>query len=100
MITEIVRVEERGCANQKLTLHRHKNGAWVTEESVAEAIYKEGCFPEDQLDLKAAKSEYCYCDSNYCNSGKRATETTFFHHTDAMSVIFIFNVVKFMRSIR
>jgi hypothetical protein len=99
--TEIIRVEERGCASQKYTQQKLENGRWVPESGIEKEIYKDGCFPEKQgHDLKAAKSEYCYCSSNLCNTGKRTSETSFFHHTDAMSVIFIFNVVKFMRNVR
>ncbi|XP_065201411.1 uncharacterized protein LOC135832219 [Planococcus citri] len=95
-----VEVVERGCAPQKHSFHVYENNRWVPQNTIEKSIYEEGCIPFDPSGTKQQKSEYCYCSSNLCNTGKRATEASFFHHTDTMSVIFIFNVVKLMRSVR
>lgn len=97
--TDKVRVVERRCAPQQSEELQWKNSGWKRMNVIDKTLYAEGCSWE-QADSKAAKTQYCYCSSNYCNGGQRVIEMSLFHHTDAMSVIFIFNVVKLMRSIR
>ena len=84
---EIIRIEERGCAKQSYLYHKWVDEGYTPMVGIKKEIYQEGCFPENFDGLKASRSTYCYCSSNLCNSAKPTSEISFFHHTDAMSVI-------------
>ncbi|XP_063709457.1 uncharacterized protein LOC134837975 isoform X2 [Culicoides brevitarsis] len=78
----------RGCANQKYTEQVYRDGAWHKEFTVEEP-YEEGC-QEDQ-----DGSTYCHCKGKLCNA---ATDTPAYH-TDTMAVIFVFNLMKYLRNV-
>lgn len=105
-------------------------GRWRTEEAVAETAYEAGCAPERgeaARSVKSASATYCYCQSHLCNGATRAggvptvsrgrglvggggvagrrmaaalPAAHAHHHTDAMAVIFVFNAMKYIRSLR
>ncbi|KAK7571151.1 hypothetical protein V9T40_014755 [Parthenolecanium corni] len=93
-----VRIVERRCAPQQSRVLEYRQ-RWVPVNVIDEKLYVEGCSWE-QIDFKVTKTEYCYCSSNYCNSGQRVAKTSVFHHTDVMFIIFIVNSIKFILSIR
>mgnify|MGYP006952295633 CR=1 FL=1 len=69
------------------------------EESVQKDIYKSGCQETDNsAGLRTNSELYCYCDSNLCNSAQSTKDNL--SHTDVMTVIFVFNTVKYIRSLR
>ncbi|XP_058119310.1 uncharacterized protein LOC131288828 [Anopheles ziemanni] len=80
----------RGCAQQKNTEQVYKSGAWTPEHNIEEP-YEEGCQTLDD-------STYCFCRGALCNSATKAAERGSYH-TDAMAVIFVFNVMKYIRNI-
>ncbi|KAK7794426.1 hypothetical protein R5R35_003801 [Gryllus longicercus] len=118
---------ERDCAPQRYRFQRYDEarGRWHTEDAVAEAAYAPGCAPERgeaARSVKSASATYCYCQSHLCNGatrsgggggggggvggvgrgGARAAPAPLptSHHTDAMAVIFVFNAMKYIRSLR
>jgi hypothetical protein len=42
-------------------------------------------------------SIYCYCRGAYCNAAPK-NEPSMGYHTDAMAVIIVFNLVKYLRN--
>uniref|UniRef100_A0A336MXK6 CSON005820 protein n=1 Tax=Culicoides sonorensis TaxID=179676 RepID=A0A336MXK6_CULSO len=81
----------RGCANQKYTEQVYRNGSWHKEFTVEEP-YEEGC-KEDQ-----DGSTYCHCKGKLCNSATTQADTVGYH-TDAMAVIFVFNIMRYLRHV-
>lgn len=66
------------------------NKKWETKTNIEEP-YKEGCENSD------GSSQYCHCRGNLCNSAPKV-EKMMSHHTDAMAVIFVFNLMKYIRN--
>lgn len=91
---DIQETTERGCAMQKNDYMNYVQNKWVKESSVEEP-YTEGCL-KDSKD----ESEYCHCRGNLCNSvGKMKPYSNLYNSgIDAMSVIVVFNLVKYFRS--
>jgi hypothetical protein len=60
------------------------------KESSVEEPYAEGCMkdPKDE-------SEYCHCRGNLCNAVGKVESN--YNGIDAMSVIVVFNLVKYFR---
>lgn len=46
--------------------------------------------------MTKGKSMTCHCRGSYCNSAPKDTSS---YHTDAMAVIFVFNAMKYLRSV-
>ena len=68
----------------------YEKGKWEKKSVIAEP-YEEGC-------IKAAdESTYCHCRGAYCNSANKP-ENSISYHTDAMAVIFVFNIMKYIRN--
>lgn len=74
-------------------LQVYTQGTWETEISIEEA-YKEGC--EATNDVEKGKRTTCHCHGSLCNSASKDTSS---YHTDAMAVIFVFNAMKYLRSV-
>lgn len=70
-------------------LQIYKNGNWTKEHHIEEP-YEEGCQTIDD-------STYCFCRGSMCNAATKVEKNSY--HTDAMSVIFVFNVMKYIRNI-
>ncbi|XP_050071310.1 uncharacterized protein LOC126559227 [Anopheles maculipalpis] len=79
----------RGCAQQKNTEQVYRSGSWTPQHNIEEP-YTEGCQTIDD-------STYCFCRGSLCNSATKTTDRANYH-TDAMAVIFVFNVMKYIRS--
>ncbi|XP_014372000.2 uncharacterized protein LOC106721551 [Papilio machaon] len=93
-----VRIEGvlRDCAPQKHEYQDFKNGKWSPKTEVLEP-YKEGCFSGDDKGERVTTSRYCYCRSNLCNS---TPSTNHEGYTDIMGVILVFNLMKYINSLR
>lgn len=61
-----------------------------------EEPYEEGCVTQKDIGTLGTSTIYCHCRGSYCNS---ATKDSPSYHTDAMAVIFVFNAMKYLRSI-
>lgn len=57
-----------------------------------EEPYEEGC-KEDQ-----DGSTYCHCKGALCNAAVQTVDNSALH-TDAMAVIFVFNLMKYLRNV-
>lgn len=77
----------------RFVLQVYKQGAWQNEITIEEP-YVEGCV-NDTRDSDQ-KTVYCHCRGSMCNN---ATKDSPSYHTDAMAVIFVFNAMKYLRSI-
>ncbi|KAG8238899.1 hypothetical protein J437_LFUL015184 [Ladona fulva] len=112
---EIVRTESRGCAPQTYNYHSYSEGVgWSVQKAREDEAYEHGCTTDaaNPAGLKVPSAEHCYCSKHLCNSaasiggrrsvGERMVEevVTVAQHTDAMAVIVVFNVVKYIRSLR
>ncbi|XP_047510819.1 uncharacterized protein LOC125053501 [Pieris napi] len=84
----------RDCAQQKNEYQDYKNGKWSPKTEVVEA-YEEGCTSDNRGD-KAVVNKYCYCRSDLCNSSNTNHEG----YTDIMGVIVVFNLMKYINSLR
>lgn len=69
-----------------------RNHTWVNTRKIIEL--DEGC---GRL-KKDSDVVYCHCRGDRCNGAPAAKEASGYH-TDAMAVIFVFNVMKYLRSI-
>lgn len=76
----------RDCAQQKNTEQIYKNGNWTKQHHIEEP-YEEGCQTIDD-------STYCFCRGSLCNSATQVEKSNY--ATDAMAVIFVFNVMKYI----
>ncbi|XP_049839442.1 uncharacterized protein LOC126284510 [Schistocerca gregaria] len=94
-----VHVELKDCASQRYIYQTLLEDQWVTQDVVIDAAYEEGCHDAESEGLRTAATTYCYCRGNLCNSAKPTHEPSH-HHTDAMAVIFVFNAMKYIRSLR
>jgi len=90
---EVIETVQRNCANQKYTDQVFKNGAWQ-EENTVEEPYKPGCDVQKYVGLETTM--YCHCTGALCNSSSKESTS---YHTDAMAVIFVFNAMKYLRSV-
>lgn len=98
-IAETVEISVRDCAPQKYMYQVYTEGQWKLEKAVQADVYSTGCqLTDNSAGLKTNSELYCYCSENLCNSGKTAKDTS--THTDIMTVIFVFNAMKYIRSIR
>ncbi|XP_056640011.1 uncharacterized protein LOC130902561 [Diorhabda carinulata] len=59
---------ERDCANQKHVIQNYHHGEWHQEVSVEEP-YTPGCHKLDDKGTRTSNIEYCYCNTELCNSG-------------------------------
>lgn len=71
----------------------YKQGSWQNEISVEEP-YVEGCV--NQTGDGDQSTVYCHCRGSMCNTAPKDGPS---YHTDAMAVIFVFNAMKYLRSI-
>lgn len=71
-----------------------RNNTWVNTRRIIE-------LPEGCARLKKDSDVvYCHCAGDRCNgAGRTAATDASGYHTDAMAVIFMFNAVKYLRSI-
>lgn len=90
---------KRDCAPQLHSFQVLENRVWTHKNETLTSIYNEGCSKEDS-DIQATSTEYCYCQSYLCNSSKSSHDSSYSHHSDAMAVIFVFNAMKYLRSLR
>ncbi|XP_054279792.1 uncharacterized protein LOC128997984 [Macrosteles quadrilineatus] len=89
-----IQVSERGCAPQKRNIHFYQDGNWRMENKIEEDVYNVGCQNDEGLGMRSP-TEYCYCATNLCNSGDKSRD-----HADTMAVIIIFNLLKYIQSLR
>jgi len=88
----------RDCAHQKYTEQVFKQGSWQNENTVEEP-YEEGCQGSEsqkEIGIVGSSTIYCHCRGSLCNSAPKDSPS---YHTDAMAVIFVFNAMKYLRSI-
>lgn len=74
-----------------LSTQTYENGKWIKKSSVEE-IYPEGC------QKSGDGSEYCHCRGSLCNSATKLNDSKMSYHTDAMAVIFVFNLMKYIKN--
>ncbi|XP_026501281.1 uncharacterized protein LOC113404573 [Vanessa tameamea] len=86
----------RNCATQKHDYHDYKNGTWSPKTEILEP-YEEGCSHTDDKGERTTPTRYCYCRENLCNS---STNTNHEGYTDIMGVIMVFNLMKYINSLR
>ncbi|XP_053617253.1 uncharacterized protein LOC128679203 [Plodia interpunctella] len=92
-ITNVV----RDCAQQKHEYHDYHNGQWSPKMEVLEP-YHEGCQNvDDKGERTTSFNRYCYCRSNLCNT---SANTNHEGYTDIMGVIVVFNLMKYINSLR
>lgn len=87
----------RDCAAQKRDHQVYRDNQWHKEIDIEEA-YEEGCQVQDDKGARTLPTEYCYCRKNLCNSARTNDRSDLSYHTDAMAVIFVFNAIKYFRS--
>ncbi|CAK1590349.1 unnamed protein product [Parnassius mnemosyne] len=87
---------ERDCAPQTHAYQEYKNGKWSPKTEILEP-YEEGCTSIDNKGERATTSRHCYCRQDLCNS---TTSTTHEGYTDIMGVIVVFNLMKYINSLR
>ncbi|KAF4516888.1 hypothetical protein B566_EDAN011233 [Ephemera danica] len=90
----------RDCAPQRYHYREYENEEWKRKMRVDTEAYEEGCIVSEPGSNKPTRSEYCYCSQHLCNAGKATHDATSAAHTDAMAVIFVFNAMKYIRSLR
>jgi hypothetical protein len=79
--------------HESFRFQNYVQNKWVKEVSVAEP-YIEGCVRN-----KDDGSEYCHCRGNLCNSAPKIEPiTTVSYGVDTMSVLIVFNLVKYFRN--
>ncbi|XP_028035288.1 uncharacterized protein LOC114246793 [Bombyx mandarina] len=86
----------RDCAPQKYDYQEYKNGVWSPKTEVMEP-YKVGCQDIDDKGQRTTPTRYCYCRSNLCNSSPSVTHEGY---TDIMGFIVVFNLMKYINSLR
>ncbi|XP_011552453.3 uncharacterized protein LOC105384010 isoform X2 [Plutella xylostella] len=84
----------RDCASQKHEFQAYVNGRWEPRVEVLEP-YAQGCQQVDKGE-KISDTRYCYCRDNLCNTST-STEGSY---TDIMGVIMVFNLMKYINSLR
>ncbi|XP_065336522.1 uncharacterized protein LOC135937304 isoform X1 [Cloeon dipterum] len=97
----VTTVVQRECAPQAAPYQVLVDNKWQRRTKVEKDAYEEGCvIQHPDHPIKTNPTEYCYCSKNLCNSGKSTHDATSAAHTDAMAVIFVFNAMKYIRSLR
>ncbi|XP_049879199.1 uncharacterized protein LOC126376074 [Pectinophora gossypiella] len=86
----------RDCAPQKHEYQDYKNGQWSPKMEILEP-YREGCEDVDDKGQRTTPTRYCYCRSDLCNS---SPTTNHEGYTDIMGVIVVFNLMKYINSLR
>ncbi|KAJ2942801.1 hypothetical protein O0L34_g14988 [Tuta absoluta] len=86
----------RDCALQKNEYQDFRNGHWSPKIEIVEP-YREGCEDIDDKGQRTTPTTYCYCRSSLCNS---APNTNHEGYTDIMGVIVVFNLMKYINSLR
>ncbi|XP_050679789.1 uncharacterized protein LOC126975792 [Leptidea sinapis] len=86
---------QRDCAQQKHEYQDYKNGRWSPKTEIVEA-YEEGCTSPDDKGERAVVTRYCYCRNDLCNTSSTNHEG----YTDIMGVIVVFNLMKYINSLR
>ncbi|XP_026314332.1 uncharacterized protein LOC113226043 [Hyposmocoma kahamanoa] len=86
----------RDCALQKYEYQDLENGQWSPKIEIMEP-YREGCEDVDDKGERTTPTRYCYCKSNLCNS---SPNTNHEGYTDIMGVIVVFNLMKYINSLR
>ncbi|XP_045771132.1 uncharacterized protein LOC123871391 [Maniola jurtina] len=84
------------CAPQKNEYHDFKNGRWSPKMEILEP-YEEGCSEVDDKGERTTPTKYCYCRKNLCNSSPSSNHEGY---TDIMGVIMVFNLMKYINSLR
>jgi hypothetical protein len=97
----VTTVVQRECAPQTAPYQIYENKKWHSRTKVEKEAYEEGCIIQHpDHPIKTTPTEFCYCSKNLCNSGKSTHDATSAAHTDAMAVIFVFNAMKYIQSLR
>ncbi|XP_032526627.1 uncharacterized protein LOC116777279 [Danaus plexippus] len=87
----------RDCAPQKHAYHDIENGRWFPKTEVLEP-YNEGCTDIDNdKGERTTPTSFCYCRENLCNTSPNTSQEGY---TDIMGVIMVFNLMKFINSLR
>ncbi|XP_072934432.1 uncharacterized protein [Epargyreus clarus] len=86
----------RDCAQQKYDYQDYKEGRWLRKIEIVEP-YQEGCFNVDDKGERITPSRYCYCRGDLCNSSPNSNHEGY---TDIMGVIVVFNLMKYINSLR
>lgn len=86
----------RDCAQQKFIEQVFRNGQWEKEITIEEP-YKESCELAEDSGREGKSKMYCHCRGNLCNSAPKDVLTSY--HIDAMAVIFVFNAMKYFRTL-
>lgn len=84
----------KDCALQKYTEQVFKNGSWHRISKIEEP-YEEGCDVTASNSL-TEQTTTCHCRGSLCNSAPKETNS---YSTDAMAVIFVFNALKYLRTV-
>lgn len=71
-----------------------KNGSWHRISKIEEP-YEEGCEVTASNSL-TEQSTTCHCRGSLCNSAPKESNS---YATDAMAVIFVFNALKYLRTV-
>lgn len=87
----------RDCAPQKHVFQDYKNGMWSPKMEILEP-YIEGCENVDDKGERSTSTRYCYCRKDLCNSSPNTH--THEGYTDIMGVIVVFNLMKYINSLR
>ncbi|XP_041972425.1 uncharacterized protein LOC121728332 [Aricia agestis] len=86
----------RDCAQQQYHYQDYQNGHWYPKTDIHEQ-YQEGCSEVDDKGEKATSRRYCYCRQNLCNAAPATNQEGY---TDIMGVIVVFNLMKYINSLR
>ncbi|XP_028157271.1 uncharacterized protein LOC135082282 isoform X3 [Ostrinia nubilalis] len=87
----------RDCASQKNEHYDFVNGKWIPKMEILEP-YVEGCQDiDDKGERTTSHNRFCYCRQNLCNS---SPSTNHEGYTDIMGVIVVFNLMKYINSLR
>ncbi|KAL4711919.1 hypothetical protein ACJJTC_006088 [Scirpophaga incertulas] len=87
----------RDCASQKHEYHDFQNGKWYPKMEILEP-YTEGCHDVDDKGQRITSyNRFCYCRQNLCNA---SPTTNHEGYTDIMGVIVVFNLMKYINSLR
>lgn len=75
-----------------------RNGQWEKEITIEEP-YAESCELAEDSGREGKSKMYCHCRGNLCNSAPKDTSLLTSYHIDAMAVIFVFNAMKYFRTL-
>ena len=88
----------RDCAQQKFVEQVFRNGQWEKEITIEEP-YEEKCEMAEDIGREGNSKMYCHCRGNLCNSATKDQNLLTSYHIDAMGVIFVFNAMKYFRTL-